>query len=85
MKKFIIGAMMLFMLSAGVYAQDNGGLFRRGAEVKNEKTENIRGGGLPGLPGHGETGDQPAPIGSGLLLLGSMGAVYYLAKNKKEK
>lgn len=77
MKKLIIAAMMLFMLSAGTYAQTDGGLFKRGAETKNEKVE--------GIMGKGTTDDKTTPIGSGLLLLGGMGAVYYLAKNKKEK
>ena len=34
----------------------------------------------PGLPGHGESGDQPAPLGSGLLILTAMGAGYALRK-----
>ena len=40
---------------------------------------------LPMLPGdHGLTGDQPAPLGSGLFILGAMGAGYAVAKRRRK-
>ena len=39
---------------------------------------------MPGLPGHGGTGNQPAPLGSGALLLIGMGAAYAAAKRRKK-
>lgn len=39
---------------------------------------------LPGLPGdHGLGGDVPAPLGSGLLILGALGAGYAIRKKKR--
>ena len=38
----------------------------------------------PGTPGHGG-GDQPAPLGSGLVILGALGAGYAVAKRKREE
>ena len=42
---------------------------------------------LDNLPGeHGLTGDVPgAPLGSGLLILGALGAGYAVARHKREK
>ena len=41
---------------------------------------------LPTLPGdHGITGDQPAPLGSGLFILGAIGAGYAVAKRRRNK
>ena len=77
LKTIVLAMVLTFSLASSAYAQENQSLFGR----EKENTEKFG----PGLPGHGESGNQPAPIGSSLLLLGSMGAVYYLAKNKKEK
>lgn len=39
---------------------------------------------LPGLPGdHGLGGDVPAPLGSGLIILGALGAGYAIRKKKR--
>lgn len=41
--------------------------------------------GLPNIPGgHGDEDDQPAPIGSGAVLLLGFGAAYAMAKKRKE-
>lgn len=41
---------------------------------------------LPGLPGdHGLGGDVPAPLGSGLIILGALGAGYAYSKRKDDK
>lgn len=40
---------------------------------------------LPGLPGdHGLGGDVPAPLGSGLIILGTLGAGYATLRRRKE-
>ena len=38
----------------------------------------------PVFPGHGG-GDTPAPLGSGLLILGALGAGYAVARRKREE
>ena len=43
--------------------------------------------GIPGMPGHGETNDQPgqgAPLGSGIVLLAGLGAAYLVGKRRNE-
>lgn len=40
---------------------------------------------LPIIPGdHGLSGDQPAPLGSGLFILGALGAGYATLRRRKE-
>ena len=39
---------------------------------------------MPTLPGHGESGNQNAPLGGGALLLIGFGAAYALKKRKAE-
>lgn len=38
----------------------------------------------PGLPGHEETGDSDAPLGSGAMLLIGLGAAYAVRKRKNK-
>ena len=86
MKKTIITLAIIFGLGLGVYAQ--GGLFGYGAVSDeeyygygaNDRTTD----GMPLLPGHGQTQNQPAPIGSGALLLIGFGAAYALKKKREE-
>lgn len=40
---------------------------------------------LPGLPGHGSSDNQDAPLGSGLVVLVGLGAAYAFAKRRKEE
>ena len=42
-------------------------------------------GGFPGLPDHEQTGDVDAPLGSGIVLLASLGAAYMVAKKRREE
>lgn len=71
---------------------DGGGLFKRGGNdegsnsgfvMYESRTPNR--GGIPGLPGHGETGNQPAPLGSGLVVLMGLGAAYLVGKKRNEE
>lgn len=80
MKKLML--ILAFCLASTLaIAQNGGGLFQRGQQ---ESKEANRGGGFPGLPGHGEEGDQPAPLGAGCGLLITFGAAYALYKKKSK-
>ena len=86
MKKTIITLAIIFGLGLGVYAQ--GGLFGYGAVSDEEYygygANDRNSGGMPLLPGHGQNENQPAPIGSGALLLIGFGAAYAMKKRNKE-
>ena len=89
MKKLALTIAIVLGLGIGAYAQ--GGLFGYGAVSDEEyysygMGSNDRNGGLimPGLPGHGETTNQEAPLGSGALLLIGFGAAYALKKKREE-
>ena len=40
---------------------------------------------MPGLPIHGETGNQDAPLGGGIALLTAFGAAYLVGKKRREE
>ena len=82
MKKLVIALALILGLSFGTqsYGQ-NGGLFSKGSDATLTENNDNR---FPGLPGHGQSGNQPAPVGSGLLLLMGMGAAYAASKRRKE-
>ena len=79
MKKLVF-ILALILATTTLSAQNGGGLFRRGEQELNEAK-----GGVPGLPGHGEEGNQPAPIGMGSALLIGFGAAYAMYKKKLNK
>ena len=86
MKKLALTLAIVLGLSMTTFAGPNdGGLFQRGATEESNEMYN-RGGGLmfPGLPGHGETDDQPAPLGTGIAVLTALGAAYLIGKRRKE-
>ena len=101
MKKISITLMLLLCIGLSAQAQSyfkngnkNGeGLFCRGLvsdEVYYGAYTNYNGHlfykGLPGIPGgHGEDEDQPAPLGSGALMLLGFGAAYALVKKRKDQ
>lgn len=86
MKKLIITTAIILGLGLTTFAQNdnNGGLFLRGAEMdessSRETTPTLI---LPSQ--HGETGDQGAPVGSGIAVLMGLGAAYLVAQRRKEK
>lgn len=82
MKKLVIALALILGLSFGTqsYGQ-NGGLFSKGSDATRTENNDNR---YPGLPGHKLNGNQPAPVGSGLLLLMGMGAAYAASKRRKE-
>ena len=87
MKKITMTLVILLGLTLGAFAQDNG-LFGKGPSRGAENGYSYRGDNDPllGLPnGHGSNDDSPAPLGSGVFVLASLGAAYMVAKKNKKK
>ena len=78
MKKVVLILSLVLGLAAGTFAQ--GTLFNRSGD-----NQEMRGGDRvgPGLPGHGESDNQNAPLGGGALLLIGFGAAYAMSKKNK--
>lgn len=91
MKKLILTAMITLTLGLCANAEpfEGGGLFERGM-VSDEM---YYGSGyrsyddplMPVLPPHGESTNQDAPLGSGILLLAGLGAAYALRKRQTKE
>ena len=90
MKKLALTTAIVLALGFTTFAQD--GMFHRSDNAKNggngyalyESKGDLKGG-FPGIPDHGETGDVDAPLGSGIVLLASLGAAYMVAKKRREE
>ena len=82
MKKFIIA--LAIVLSVGLTANaQRDGFFNDWDDYSNGlDRDDIT---MPTLPGHGLSGNQDAPLGSGLLILTAMGAGYAIARRKREE
>ena len=84
MKKILLVLAIVFTMCFGVKAQHG----NRDAFFNNWESDNRTGGENAlsmSLPGdHGLTGDAPAPLGSGLLILSALGGGYLVAKKKKK-
>ena len=66
------------------FAQD-GGLLNRGVNFDKQENGSMVKGFGPGLPGHGESTDQPAtPLGSGVAVMLGLGAAYLIGKKRNE-
>ena len=83
MKKLALTIAIVLGLSMTTFA-DGGGLFQRGTEPEETGFYRNRDGG-PVLPGHGATGDQDAPLGTGIALLTALGAAYLVGKKRNEE
>ena len=84
MKKLIMTiAIVLGLGLTTSFAQ--GGLFQRGNTPQGQNSNREGGVTTPGLPGHGEPGDQPAPLGSGIAVLMGLGAAYLVSKKQREE
>lgn len=78
MKKIIFTIVITLGLTAGAMAQTDA-FFSDWSDFDNREN----GVDLPALPGdHGYTGNQSAPLGSGLLVLTALGAGYALSKRR---
>ena len=85
MKKLALTIAVVLGLSLTTFANNDGGLFQRGASEPNSGIYGTRDGILgPNLPIHGEPGDVDAPLGSGVAVLLGLGAAYMVAKKRKE-
>lgn len=82
MKKILLTLAIVFTVSCTAMAQGRDSFFNDWDDVDNNL--NRDGLEIPLLPPHGLEYDQPAPLGSGLLLLTALGAGYAVAKRKKE-
>jgi len=90
MKKLILTTAIILGLGLTSFA-DGGGLFHRGENAGTPDntsyafSNNAKSGDpTPMLPNHGESTNQPAPLGSGIVVLMGLGAAYMVAKKRKE-
>ena len=88
MKKLALTTAIVLALSLTTFAQD--GMFHRANSGENGTSLYESKGGFnkgfgPNLPGHGETGNSDAPLGSGIVLLAGLGAAYMVAKKRREE
>ena len=82
MKKIALTLAIVLGLGLTTFADPNGGgLFMRGEEEQG----NNRDGGTPALPIHGQSGNQNAPLGTGIVLLTTLGAAYLVGKKRREE
>lgn len=87
MKKLALTLAIVLGLGMASYAE-GGGLFGQGQAAPEDNSSSVslynRDVTLPGLPGHGMEGNQPAPVGSGIAVLIGLGAAYAFAKKREE-
>ena len=89
MKKQLITLAIILGLSMTGFAQ-GGSMFHRENSGENGTSLYESKGGFnkgfgPNLPGHGETGNVNAPLGSGIAMLLGLGAAYAVAKKRREE
>ena len=87
MKKLALTIAVVIGLGLASFANNEGGLFQRGASeptsgIYNDRTDTPL---MPGLPLHNKDGNQPAPLGSGIAVLLGLGAAYMIAKKRREE
>ena len=89
MKKLALTIAVVLGLGLATFANNDGGLFQRGASEPASGMYGDRDGGLmPSdwiLPAHGAEGNQDAPLGSGVAVLLGLGAAYMVAKKRREE
>ena len=94
MKKLALTIALLLGLTMTTFA--DGGLFKRGYNAENgasgynyfgAKAEGDNAGSpaMPLLPQHGVDTNQPAPLGSGIVLLAALGGAYLVGKRRREE
>ena len=83
MKKLALTLAIVLGLGLTTFANPNGGgVFGRGES--NDRTNTSSTLFAPKLPNHGQNTNQPAPIGSGIVVLTALGAAYLVGKRRKE-
>ena len=92
MKKLIATTAIILGIGLTSFAQGN--MFHRnngdGSSYFAEQSTGMRGDGeggilTPGLPTHGLSENQNAPLGSGIVLLAGLGAAYLVGKKRNEE
>ena len=94
MKKLALTIAILLGLTMTTFA--DGGLFKRGYNAQNGSSgynyfgakaegDNAGSPAMPLLPQHGEDTNQPAPLGSGIVLLAALGGAYLMGKRRREE
>ena len=82
MKKLLLTTAIILGLGLTSFADPNGGgMFQRG---EGERIS-FRDGATPALPTHGATTNQPAPLGTGIMVLTALGAAYLVGKKHREE
>ena len=84
MKKLALTIAVVLGLGLTTFANNDGGLFQRGASEPTYGLYRDREERLLDVPGHGETDNMNAPLGSGVAVLLGLGAAYMVAKKRKE-
>ena len=84
MKKLVLTIAILLGLSLTTFANPNGGgVFGRGESTdQGNRESNLF---APRLPQHGQNGNQPAPLGSGIMVLATFGTAYALYKKRRSQ
>jgi hypothetical protein len=82
MKKLILTTAIILGLGLTSFADPNGGgVFQRGNETSGEGSSLFS----PRLPAHGQDTNQPAPLGTGVMVFIALGAAYLVGKRRKEE
>ncbi len=84
MKKLALTIAVVLGLGLTTFANNDGGLFQRGASEPTYGLYRDREERLLVVPGHGESDNMDAPLGSGVAVLLGLGAAYMVAKKRKE-
>ena len=84
MKKLALTIVVVLGLGLTTFANNDGGLFQRGASEPTSTELFSNRDGNPMLPDHGFSTNQNAPLGSGIAVLLGLGAAYMVAKKRKE-
>ena len=75
MKKIILAIVLFAAVSANA---QNDGFFTSNYNYEQNRTGALDG--MPAMIAHGKTTNQPAPLGSGLLVLAGLGVAYAMRK-----
>ncbi|MBQ3950907.1 MAG: hypothetical protein II661_10575 [Bacteroidales bacterium] len=82
MKKLLLTIAIILGTGLISFADPNGGgVFQRGNEPTRLGRENTP----PALPTHGKETNQPAPLGTGVMVLTALGAAYLVGKKRREE
>ena len=89
MKKLALTIAVVLGLGLTTFAENDGGLFQRGASEPTSGIYGDRDGETlvtPRLPlTHNTNGNMDAPLGSGVAVLLGLGAAYMIAKKRREE